>query len=512
MENFTKKIFYSDNINIINTIKKSSIDLIYLDPPFNSNRNYKYTDYTSQISTTNKPRAFSDVWSVGVKDEIELAKYLESVFDFCDDKGFQQFVSHFFLSIFYANRNMLDYIIFLTIRLYALKNVLKDSGSIFLHCDPTSSHYIKIIMDAIFESKNFRNEIVWQYDGPQGPSSKKLSTKHDIIFWYTKDIDKAKINKEHLYENIKIDESELETSSYKQDEAGRWFYDLPRGSYTDESIKRLEQEGRVRRTKNNKVRIKYFLETDESGCMIRKKKISDVWNDIPSLGLISSREKNGYPTQKPLSLLERIIRITTDEGDIVFDPFLGSATTIVASERLGRKWLGVDESILSINTASKRMASEFEHLQIGKDYFIEGLPASLQDFECMIEQGKSLECNYFLLNKLGAVILNNKKEKYISGYIYSDDKSCKMPVVVNIENDFSIKILDDIIASIFQKNDDSNSIIVIIVFANIGKNIYNHVLQYGQVEINNTMQNKIQILLLDDVLLGKKFDIIGIKL
>lgn len=505
MENFIKKIFYSDNIDIISTINKSSIDLIYLDPPFNSNRNYKYIDYTFDSSNiSRRPLAFRDVWNVYIKDELELKGYIEKIFTLDSySTDFIAFANNIFMAMFYSNRNMLDYMIFLTLRLYALRNILKDSGSIFLHCDPTASHYIKIIMDAIYGSENFRNEIVWQYDGPQGPSSKKLSTKHDIILWYVKDVSKAKINKEHLYENIKLEESELKNSAYRQDEEGRWYYDLPRGSYNDKSIERLEGEGRIRRTKNNKIRIKYFLDKDKDGVLIRKKKISDVWSNILSLGLISSSEKNGYPTQKPITLLERIINITTDENDIVFDPFLGSGTTIVASENLGRKWIGVDESILSINTVGKRMASEFEDLELGKDYNILGLPCSRHDFENMIEQGKALECKHFLLNKLGAEILNNKKKNYISGYIYSDDNSCPMPIVINTDKDFTIEKLEHIVSSVCKKDESLN--IIIIIFANIDKNIYNHALQYGNVEINNNVYNKVQILTLESVLLDYTF-------
>ncbi len=500
MNSNINKIFYSDNIDVINAIQKSSIDLIYLDPPFNSNRNYKYTDYASQIELSNKPLAFTDIWSVELKSDIELKEYIQKIFTSEYDNDFIAFASNIFMAIFYSNKNMLGYIIFLTIRLYKLRDMLKDSGSIFLHCDPTSSHYTKIIMDAIFGSSNYRNEIVWHYDGPQGPSSKKLSTKHDIIFWYVKNIDVAKINKEYLYENIVVEENKLKSSGYRQDEQGRWFYDLPRGSYTDESIERLEREGRIRRTKNNKVRIKYFLETDSSGAYIRKKKISDVWSDILSLGLASSSEKNGYPTQKPLSLLERIIRITTDDGDRVFDPFLGSGTTIVASEHLGRKWCGVDESMLSMNTVCKRISDEFEYLIIDKDYSIIGLPSSRQDFLDLINCGKAVECKYFLLNKLGASILNNGKEDYISGYIG------KMPVVINTDESFDIEMFENIITSISKKNNDTSEAICIIVFANISENIYNGAAEYEQSKIKDCTKNKVQILTLDNILLGNTFE------
>lgn len=497
------KIFYSDNLKIIRDIKKESIDLIYLDPPFNSKRKYNYLhSVATGLDIEDKTLAFSDIWNINIENENDIKSYIDDVFIYEYDERFKYFLNNIFMSIFYSNKNMLGYIIFITVRLYEMKLVLKDSGSILLHCDPTSSHYIKIIMDSIFGSRNFRNEIIWYYDGPQGPSKTKLSTKHDVIFWYAKNIDNIKINEEYLYENIILEESELKCSGYKKDEMGRWYYDLPRGSYTDDSIKKLETINRIRRTKNNKVRIKYFLDIDNDGCFIRRKKISDVWSDILSLGLVSSNEKKGYPTQKPLSLLERIIKITTFENDIVLDPFAGSGTTIIASQKLNRKWIAIDKTILSINTIKNRIKNTFDDIQINKDYNIVNVPQKKEDFYNLINDDKIRETRYLILDIIGGIAIDDKN---ISGYIYFNKNSLsKMSIIINMENTITI----DSIKNIIKDTDISkNKMIGIVSFENIDDSIYSYILEYGNIEINKNIYNRVQILTLDDILSEKKFNI-----
>ncbi len=500
------KIFYSDNLEIIRNIKKESIDLIYLDPPFNSKRKYNYLHSIAMgLDIKDKTLAFSDIWNINIESVDDIKKYIDDVFIYEYDSAFKCFLNNIFMSIFYSNKDMLGYIIFITVRLYELRDILKNSGSIFLHCDPTSSHYIKIIMDAIFGSDNFRNEIIWHYDGPQGPSKTKLSTKHDVIFWYAKNIDSIKINEEYLYEDIKLKESELKHHGYKKDDMGKWYYDLPRGSYSDLSIKKLDAINRIRKTKNNKIRIKYFLDEGEDGYFIRRKKISDVWANIVSLGLASSNEKKGYPTQKPLSLLERIIKITTIENDIVLDPFAGSGTTIIASQKLNRQWIAIDKTILSINTIKNRMINTFK--DINKDYNIVGVPENKKDFFELINNNKLREVKYLILDIIGGIAIDNIENTFISGYIYFNkikNSFLKMPIIINIEKHITIDNIKNIIENI---DNSENKIIGIISFENIGDDIYNHLLEYGYIEINKNKYNRVQILSLENILSDIKFDI-----
>ena len=188
----------------------------------------------------------------------------------------------------------------------------KPSGSLYLHCDPTASHYLKLVMDAVFGKKNFRNEIVWHYDGFQRPSKKDFGKKHDLILRYTKS-DNYFTNSKGIYPETPLSSDAL--SKYRQTEDGRYFYDLPRGDYTDESIRRLDEEGRIYWTKNKNPRVLYFLEQNEKGNYVRKKQLHDVWADVFSLGQVNTKEKTGYPTQKPLKLIKRIIKASSNHAN-----------------------------------------------------------------------------------------------------------------------------------------------------------------------------------------------------
>ncbi len=237
-------------------------------------------------------------------------------------------------------------------RLVLMRDLLAEDGSIYVHCDWRVNSYIRLVMDEVFGRENFQNEIVWNYDGPQSPSKTKFATKYDKIIWYSKSKN-IFVSIPDLYAGTPLSDEQLK--QYKQDEHGRWFYDLPKGSYTDASIERLAKEGRIRYTKSGKTRIKYYLRVGDKGQIIRDKKISDVWTDIPSLGNVNSKQKTKYPTQKPEGLLERIIKASSNEGDLVADFFCGSGTTAAVAEKLGRKWICADLGKFAIHTTRKRM-------------------------------------------------------------------------------------------------------------------------------------------------------------
>ncbi len=288
--------------------------------------------------------AFKDAWTFEDTDDAwwgEIAEAHPALYKVIDAAGAV------------GGRGAKAYLIYMAVRLLEMQRILKETGSLYLHCNPTMSHSLKLLLDAIFGGKNFCNEIVWRYDGPQSPSKKKLATKHDVLLFYVKNAPKA--THHQLYHEIQVHER---ATRYQQDSEGRWFYTTPKGDYTPGSIARLAQEGRVYRTKNDKVRIKYFVEK-QGAYFKQKKKLPDVWNDIPSLGQANpGKQKRGYPTQKPLALLERILEIGTKHGDVVLDPFCGCATTCIAAEKLGRQWLGIDISELSATLVKERMRHE----------------------------------------------------------------------------------------------------------------------------------------------------------
>lgn len=322
-----RTIFTGDNLDILRGMDDESIDMIYLDPPFNSNRHY-----SAPIGSKAADAEFKDTWTLDDIDEASLELLGKT------DKGLNKIIN----AIGYiGGKGDKAYLIYMATRLLEMYRILLPTGLIYLHCDSTMSHSLKMILDSIFEKENFRNEIIWHYDGPQRPGKKDFGSKHDIIFRYSKTFMYFSNTDGICPAKIVSDE---DLKKYKQDEKGDYFYDLPTGDYTKKSIKKLEKEGRVRWTSSGKPRVKYYLKKDEFGKLTRNKQLHDVWDDIVSIGHAGGSERVGYPTQKPRALLERIIKASCPQDGIVLDPFCGCATTCISAEALGRDWIGIDIS------------------------------------------------------------------------------------------------------------------------------------------------------------------------
>lgn len=288
-----RTIFEGDNLHILRGFDSETIDLIYLDPPFNSNRTYE-----APIESDTEGNAFKDSWTLNDLDNAyhgELAEH---------DPGLYAAIS---VSEFTHGKPMKAYLVMMGIRLLEMKRILKPTGSIYLHCDPTASHYLKIMMDSVFGVKNFRNEIVWGYKWG-GVSKKQFAKKHDIILYYSK--------------------------------TNKW-------TFNHQFSREVDTKTSERRHNN------------EKGKLLR-----DVWDDIPTLNALA-KERLGYPTQKPITLLERIIKASSNENDIVLDPFCGCATTCIASERLRRRWIGIDLSPKSIELVKSRLDTDVLLTEMG---------------------------------------------------------------------------------------------------------------------------------------------------
>ena len=249
-------------------------------------------------------------------------------------------------------------------RLALMRDLLSERGAIYVHCDYRMQAMLRLLLEDVFGRDNFLNEVVWRYEGPQSPSPQRFATKNDRIIRYSKSSETCTVGE--MYFDEKIPEAE---AGYNRDENGRWFYTLPKGDYTDESIARLEAEGRIHRTRTGNIRIKYFVERSPEGYFLRRKKLADVWDDIPSLGLAASKEENtGFGTQKPEALIDRIVRASSNEGDLVADFFCGSGTTMAVAEKLGRRWIGVDLGRYAIHVSRKRL------IQIQRELHAKGQP------------------------------------------------------------------------------------------------------------------------------------------
>ena len=285
------------------SIPTETIDLVYLDPPFNSNRDYNlFLEGESRPAKNRK--AFTDTWRWNKTSEYALTQIEES------SPELHSLIKGLVNGL--KNTPVAAYLAMITPRLLEIHRVLKNTGSLYLHCDPTSSHYLKIILDRIFGVAHFRNEITWSYKGG-GRSNKQFARKHDTILFYTKS-DIWTFN----YQDILVDRT---NRTYFTDENGnRYWLKYGKRYY-------LKHEGKVP---------------------------EDWWADIDPLHG-PYKERLGYPTQKPLALLERIIRASSNEGDIILDPFCGCGTTLVAAEQLNRKWIGIDISRDAMEITEKRM-------------------------------------------------------------------------------------------------------------------------------------------------------------
>ena len=334
-------LFFGDNLEILKKyIPDNSIDLIYLDPPFNSKRSYNILFNEGLKESESQIRVFEDTW--------HWTREAQETFDELVTQTNQE-ISNLMLSLekFLGHNDVLAYLTMMTIRLIELRSVLKSSGSIYLHCDPTASHYLKIILDTIFGKSNFRNEIIWCYKRYTAASN-RYQRLHDVIFFYGKS---AKIK----YNDIRVpygEKSGKKDSHYQQDEDGNWF-----------------------RWQKRKGQEPYKI------LLSKGVRLGDWW-EIPHINA-SANERLGYPTQKPEALLERIIKASSDEGDWILDPFCGCGTTVAVAERLNREWIGVDISILAIDLIKARLENQFPNL---KDKInIDGIPTTVRSAKAFFE-------------------------------------------------------------------------------------------------------------------------------
>ena len=295
-------IWAGDNLDIMRGMNSACVDLIYLDPPFNSNRNYE-----APIGSKAAGAAFKDAWTLDDVDVYEHGELADrNPATYCVIEAARQ--AH--------GKGMQSYLIFMAVRLLEMQRILKPTGSIYLHCDPTASHYLKLLMDGIFGRSSFKNEIVWSYR--RWPSkSRNFQTMHDVILFYTGIA-------EHTF-NVS--------------------YEPPSESY----LKRFKGKTQVLDPETRTRKI--VVEKPTKGLPMR-----DVWEISILAG--SSKERLGYPTQKPLALLDRIIKASSNPGDMVLDPFCGCATAMVAADRLQRQWAGIDLSSLAIKLVHERIAED----------------------------------------------------------------------------------------------------------------------------------------------------------
>jgi site-specific DNA-methyltransferase (adenine-specific) len=427
--------YYGDNLPVLRDLPDESVDLIYLDPPFNSNVNYNavFKDESGQ-RTDAQVKAFDDTWRWGATAE-EHYSFLTNTSVHNGRVGEQVTGMIAALVGSLGKGSTAAYLVEMTVRLVELRRVLKETGSLYLHCDTSAGSYLKVILDMIFGSENARNEIIWHYGGRGGKAiSGQFPRNHDIILAYSKADGKQLFNRQ--YQVRKFTPVEASEKGFRQDEDGRWFKTSPRGNYTDESVAKLEKEGRIHRTKTGSVRIKYFLKVVD-GLIEEEVVVGDVWNDIPDAMHIG-KEFLGYPTQKPLALLERIISASSNPGDIVLDPFCGCGTAVAAAQKLGRRWIGIDLTYLSIAVMKRRMLDHFPELErievIGAPTELEGARRLAAD-----EENGRYQFQWWALDQIGATPRGGDKKKGADGGVdglitFSDVGGELRSVIVSVKS------------------------------------------------------------------------------
>ncbi len=359
-------LYYGDNLDILRRyVKDETVDLVYLDPPFKSNQDYNvlFAEQSGERAAA-QIMAFEDTWHW---DEAAARAYEDTI----RAGGRTADVMRAFYT-FLGGNDMMAYLSMMAPRLVELRRVLKPTGSIYLHCDPTASHYLKLLMDAVFGPQYFRNEIIWKRTNAHNDAG-RFGRIHDTILFYSR-------TEEHKWNPVTISYSPEQMKRYKQDENGRWYtgQDLTasrtnsnsgkfewRGTmppdsrgwgYTIEQLEKWWSEGLILTKKDGTPRmdgLKKFL--DE----MPGKPLQSIWDDIPRIPNTSA-ERLGYPTQKPEALLERIIKASSNEGDVVLDPFCGCGTAVAVAQKLNRQWIGIDITHLAITLIKKRLRDQFD--------------------------------------------------------------------------------------------------------------------------------------------------------
>jgi adenine specific DNA methylase Mod len=440
-------LYYGDNLDILkNNIQDETVDLIYLDPPFQSGKDYNiifkpeekgYKGATSQITT------FADTWTWSEKAHTEYLELLTGTLT--KDKPSQKLID--LMKAMYAYLGgcpMLAYLCMMAPRLLELKRVLKPTGSIYLHCDPTASHYLKLLMDAVFGTQNFRNEITWKRTSAHN-DPKRYGANVDIILFYTK-AEKYKWNAQYISHG----EEYLTRFTHQDSDGRKWAdYDLSaKGlsgggynyAYKDvtslwrvplETMQRLDKENKLHFTNKGGIRIKRYLD-ENLGVTLQS-----LWDDIPPINS-QAKERLGYPTQKPEALLERIIKAGTNENDIVLDPFCGCGTAVAVAERLNRKWIGIDVSYLSIDVIMKRF--EKNGIIKGKDFVVKGVPKDVLS-AVKLAEAEPFQFEIWAVSQLNATPTVKSGDKGVDGVINFIDHSKKENVgkgIISVKGGHSI--------------------------------------------------------------------------
>ena len=418
-------LYYGDNLDILRRyVPDESVDLVYLDPPFNSNASYNVLfGGKGGAKSAAQIKAFDDTWHW---DETAGRAYFETV----QAGGGAGDALRAFRTLI-GEGDMLAYLAMMAPRLTELRRVLKPTGSIYLHCDPTASHYLKVLMDAIFGPDNFGADIIWRRHSAHNDARRNYPDVYDSILYYSRGP-----NKTFNVQYMPYSDSYVKGFFTKVDESGRRYttnslkspsmrpnlkyvykgYQPPETGWTC-NLERMEEYDRLGRleypkTQTGRLRLRYYLE-DMPGVPV-----STVWDDVPALSGHHT-ERLGYPTQKPLALLERIIQASSNPGDVVLDPFCGCGTTVAAAQKLERQWIGIDITHLAIGLMRQRLKDMFAD---AAKFKVIGEPTTAED-AAELAATDPYQFQWWALGLVGARPADQKKgaDQGIDGRLFFHD-------------------------------------------------------------------------------------------
>lgn len=519
----TNALYYGDCLTIMRDMPMGSVDLVYLDPPFNSNRDYNaiYKDETGR-PLPDQIEAFNDLWELS--EERQRAIRMMPVL--MRDHGVSDEIVEFWRIWMNALRNtqpqLLAYLSYMTERLLPLRGILKPTGSIYLHCDPTASHYIKVMMDAIFGHNSFVNEIIWKRYGAHndvGQGSRHFGRVHDTILFYSRS-EKRTWNQQYM----PLDQAYVDSTYRGDDGDGRKYRTTPltgpggasKGNpvfewnghtrawrYSKETMQRLHDEGKLHYSKTGYASQKLYLDKSKGV------PVQSIWSDIPALTGNNS-ERLGYPTQKPLALMKRIIEASTSPGQVVFDPFCGCATTIEAAHALGRKWIGIDIAIHAIKRVAKVRLEDRLGLREGRDFAIEGVPHSLEGAQDLWERDKHQFQKWAVEQIDGFVTSRKTADGGIDGRLYFSIPNERelQSMVLEVKGGKNVDVtVVRALKGVLQR--DQAAMAGLIVMEDLGArktaNFRREMGAIGDLDVNGVLYPRMQMISVPEILAGKKF-------
>lgn len=520
--NWKNKLWFGDNLEVLrdrDNFPNDFVDLIYLDPPFNSNANYNmlFKESTGEISHA-QIEAFEDTWQWIPGQTDAVYKELTRDPDYPDlgnlIEAFEKFL---------GRNALMAYLVMMAIRLKELHRVLKPTGSLYLHCDPTASHYIKLILDAVFGVMNYQNEITWKRKSGSANPSNKYGCMTDIIFLYTKS--------NNYYFQTEYTKTTDEVVKYIDE---RFVFELDNRKYMTSPIERNEALGvrpnLIYEYKGYTPRLGWMVSKDKLVEMDNQQKlhwnkqgkpnrrvfldeykgqpINNLWLDIPFVNPMA-KERLGYATQKPEALLERIIKASSNEGDLILDPFCGCGTTIAVAERLKRRWIGIDITWLSVDLMERRLKDTFKSELA--PYTVEGAPKDVASAINLGDRDK-YQFQWWAVTMIGARPYQGKKkgsDTGIDGVMYFEDdlktgKQEKIMVQVKAGKHVSSPHIRDLIGVLDR---EKAAIGVYISIEKPTKDMVDEARKAGVFEsITGKMYPRIQMLTIEEIMNGKQPD------